>query len=471
MIGLPNETFEDLDEIVILLKKIKDKTKELSNQKGFYSKPFELTCTISTFVPKSFTPFQWYGQNSVELIERKISYLKEKSGFLKGVKLNFNDSFLCRIEAVFARGDRSLNSLIEKVYQKGSYLDAWNESFNKRLWEEASVASGIDLEFYASREINPEKELPWDFIDTGLDKDWLIDEYHKSLQAAASIPCDEKCSNCGVCSSFKTSPKTVDPSPLIFPKKIVDVVLSEEESFRYRLKLQKTGVLKYISHLDWLRMIYRSLRKAGLKLCYTKGFNPSPKISIGNALPLFVESICEYADIEIAASFEADELKEKINEFLPEESKILQIVKISKDKKALDRQVSWAEYVSEPLDCHALEAINLRGAINEFLSKENVFFQKEKHKDLKQKHIKKVIDIKPCVRSVLLEDEDSGILRFILSAGQGFVEKENIGKNEPRMNKIVTSLRADKFLEFLYPSVKWKITRTGLLDSNLDNLI
>ncbi len=471
MIGLPNETFEDLDEIVNLLKKIKDKTKEISKENQFFTKPLELTCTVSTFVPKSFTPFQWYGQNTVELIERKISYLKEKAQILKGVKLNFNDSFLCRIEAVFARGDRRLNSLIEKVYRKGSYLDAWDESFNKHLWEEAAVDAGINLEQYASREIDLEKEMPWDFIDTGLDKNWLVNEYKKSLEAAAGVPCDEKCTNCGVCSTFNKKPVTVVQSPIITNSSASGVILPEQETHRYRLKLQKTGFLKYISHLDWLRMIYRALRKAGIKLCFTKGFNPSPKIAIGNALPLFVESICEYADIEILNFADEEELRAKINEFLPEESKILKIVKISKDKKTLDRQVSWAEYVSEPLDLHVLEAINLNCAINDFLSKDKVFFRKEKHKALKHKCRIQVIDIKPCVQSVLLEDEDSGKLRFILSAGQGHVEKESIGNNEPCMNKIATSLRADKFLEFLYPSVKWKIRRISLLDGNLRELI
>ncbi len=471
MIGLPNETFEDLDEIINLLKKIKDKTKEIAGRNGFNTKPLDLTCTVSTFVPKSFTPFQWYGQNPVELIEEKISYLKEKAQILKGVKLNFNDSFLCRIEAVFARGDRRLNSLIENVYRKGSYLDAWEESFNKHLWEEAAIDVGIDLEFYASREINPQKELPWDFIDTGLDKNWLIDEYKKSLEAVAGIPCDEKCSNCGVCSTFNKKPLTVVQSPVISKSSASAIKIQEEERYRYRLKLQKIGFLKYISHLDWLRMIYRAMRKAGIKLCFTQGFNPSPKIAIGNALPLFTESICEYADIEILSPLEEELLKAKINEFLPEESKILKIVKIPKEEKALDRQVSWAKYVCEPLDLHVLEAINLNYAINDFLSKDKVFFQKEKHKALKHKSKIRVIDIKPCVQSVLLEDEDLGILKLILSAGQGHVEKESIGKNEPYMNKITTSLRADKFLEFLYPSVKWKIKRISLLDGNLRELI
>jgi len=144
MIGLPTETFEDIDEIVNLLKRIKDKSKDLKNELDI-KKHLDLTCTVSIFVPKPFTPFQWCAQDRLEVINEKIKYLRDKVKFLKGVKLNYHDSFLCQLEAVFSRGDRKLGSLIEKVWHKGSYLDAWNEYFNKKIWYEAAEELNINF--------------------------------------------------------------------------------------------------------------------------------------------------------------------------------------------------------------------------------------------------------------------------------------------------------------------------------------
>ncbi|MFA6989390.1 MAG: TIGR03960 family B12-binding radical SAM protein, partial [Candidatus Gastranaerophilaceae bacterium] len=116
MIGLPTETFEDLDEIINLLTQLKYKASGVKRELDL-KKHLDLTCTVSIFVPKPFTPFQWFAQDSMELINEKITYLKQKARALKGVKLNFHDSFLCKLEAVFARGDSSLNKLIEAAWQ------------------------------------------------------------------------------------------------------------------------------------------------------------------------------------------------------------------------------------------------------------------------------------------------------------------------------------------------------------------
>lgn len=153
MIGLPTETFEDLDAIYELLKNIKSQTKGLA-----------ITCTVSIFVPKAHTPFQRFGQDNAELLRTKIRYLKDKTRHLRGVKVNINDIFLSRLEAVFSRGDRSLGRLIELAHRKGSYLDAWREHFNREIWMEAAKETTIDLEEQATRDFAPDQPLPWDMI-------------------------------------------------------------------------------------------------------------------------------------------------------------------------------------------------------------------------------------------------------------------------------------------------------------------
>ncbi|NLF83313.1 MAG: TIGR03960 family B12-binding radical SAM protein, partial [Candidatus Gastranaerophilales bacterium] len=150
MIGLPTETFEDLDGIYELLKTIMTEARQVKSELGL-KKNLSITCTVSIFVPKPFTPFQWTGQDNHDVLYEKIKYLKEKTKNIKGVKLNFHDIFLCRLEAVFSRGDRQLGKLIEAAYQNGSYLDAWREHFNRQVWLDSAEEAGINLEEYAEK--------------------------------------------------------------------------------------------------------------------------------------------------------------------------------------------------------------------------------------------------------------------------------------------------------------------------------
>ncbi|MFH0702533.1 MAG: TIGR03960 family B12-binding radical SAM protein [bacterium] len=470
MIGLPTETFEDIEEIAKLLEKIKFETKAVMDHRDFLErigeigkddvkKPLDVTCSISIFVPKPFTPFQWCAQDSLDLIENKKKFLREKTKHLKGIKLNFHNGFLSQLEAVFARGDRKLNKLVELLYQKGSYLDAWSEHFNKNIWYEAASELNIDFCEYSSRKINLDSELPWDIINTGISKEWLKNEFNKAVNAQLSVPCDEACSSCGLCETF-------NKTPLIKSK--IPVKLSSEEQKnlnpappgitggqvqKYRIKIQKTGHLKYISHLDWQRMFYRVVRKADIKINFTKGFNPSPKISIGMALPLFVESISEYVDIEVKEKIEEKDLLERLNKFLPENSRVLKIINIAKNEPAINEIVKWAKYSAVPLA--SLENIDLKQAINNLLEKDNVFLKKQKY----NKSSKKVVDIRPYIirpyiNSIEIKENNNFYtkLEFILKTGQD------------------GTLRPDEFLRFLTPDVKWNITREELFDCNFKEL-
>lgn len=205
MIGLPTETFEDLDGIYELLKTIKTSANKLKTELGL-KKNLNITCTVSIFVPKPFTPFQWNGQENSKILSEKIKYLKDITKPLKGVKVNIHDVFLCKLEAVFSRGDGSLNKLIEAVYKKGSYLDAWKEHFNKNLWIEAAEELGFDLDELAEKNYQYNDKLPWDILNVGVKKDWLWKENQLAIDSKKSLPCEEACSDCGVCKEFDVAP-------------------------------------------------------------------------------------------------------------------------------------------------------------------------------------------------------------------------------------------------------------------------
>ena len=479
MIGLPTETYEDLDAIISLLQTIKLHAGKLKNELKL-RKFLSITCTISIFVPKPFTPFQWAAQDKLEVIDEKIKYLRQKARPLRDVKLNFHDSFLCLLEAVFSRGGRDLNRLVEEVYKNGSYLDAWNEHFNKDIWLKTAESLSINLEERSSKEFDVNDELPWDIFNIGVNKSWLINEYKTALDFKTSKPCDEGCSGCGVCKNLKTEPSLkghkLDENTAALndsmTKKEKTKVHAEnsDNAYRYRMKLRKTNELKYISHLDWQKLIYSAVRKAGLKINFSQGFNPSPKFSLAVALPLFTEGVAECADIEMQENISSEEIKEKLNTFLPESSKIQEIVNISKDKISIEKAVYWAEYSALPVDLEKIEKINLKSIVKNALLQDNIIIEK-----FSKKNCLKKVDIRSAIHSLIIDESNGQYkLDFILKAGQDREPIRMISLDSLPDCKIEVSnstLRADQFLNFLTPEIEWDIVREKLLDFEFKELV
>lgn len=198
IIGLPFETDEDVLAIADLIKTINFECK-----KRGYRKP-AITCSISVFVPKPHTPFAWHPQNSLAEIERKKALLLSRKPEIKNARLNFHSPRVSQLEAFLTRGDIRVADFIYELYKSGSYLDSWEENIDFELYHKIAKDLDIDIEKEATRAYATENELPWDIIDTGLDKTWLINEYKLAKEAKTTIPCDVKCSNCGVCKNLKT---------------------------------------------------------------------------------------------------------------------------------------------------------------------------------------------------------------------------------------------------------------------------
>lgn len=300
IIGLPTETKEDIDEMIRLFEKIKYRTKGLKREKDL-KHSLDLTCTLSIFVPKPFTPFQWFGQSDLNEVTQRIHYLKDNTKHIKGLKINYHEQAVSQIEAVLSRGDSSLCNYIEKLYEKGCYLDAWGEYFDRYVWKDTAEELGLSLEELAQKEYKTDEILPWDFIDTGLDKNWLINEYNDALKNQTNPSCETGCVNCGVCKNFKTKKVMAEKYKSEqktgnSKQKIESLALSTS---KYRIKLTKTGLLRYFSHLDWQNTFLKALARSGLNVAFSQGFNPSMKVSLGVALPLFAQSECELVDIEI----------------------------------------------------------------------------------------------------------------------------------------------------------------------------
>ncbi|MCQ2546545.1 MAG: TIGR03960 family B12-binding radical SAM protein [Clostridia bacterium] len=203
MIGLPTETLEDLDGIAEIARKIMDINYDVRGRKGGR---FRVTVSVSNFVPKPHTPFQWEAQNTAEEFIEKHNYLSSKLR-IKGVTFNYHETATSNLEAVFARGDRRCGRILEEAWKLGCRFDGWTEHFRPEAWRKAFENCAADLgfdsaddmeAFYNYRERTAEEILPWDMINPFVSRDYFLAERNKAVKCETTHDCREGCTGCGV---------------------------------------------------------------------------------------------------------------------------------------------------------------------------------------------------------------------------------------------------------------------------------
>lgn len=194
MLGLPTETDEDIVGIADLAQRILDLFYSLENRpKG---KSPSITISVACFIPKPFTPFEFAAQNSKEELQRKQQLLLA-SVHSKKIRVNYHDSSTSYIEAVLAKGNRNLCDVVYKAFKNGAKLDGWSEYYKPEAWQKAFEECGVDPLFFSGREIPTDEINPWDFINIGVTKKYLISEYQKAKQGTTTPNCRKRCSYCG----------------------------------------------------------------------------------------------------------------------------------------------------------------------------------------------------------------------------------------------------------------------------------
>jgi len=200
MIGLPYENIEDCSAIGELAEKIADEYFKVPKQ--IRNKGLRITVSTSIFVPKPFTPFQWAPMATIESVGEKIKAVKT-SMRSKSITYNYHHSQVSYLEAVIARGDRRVCDVIIKAYENGAKFDGWTEHFNFEHWQKALEDSNVNGDFYSYRERSTEEILPWDFIDIGVNRNYLIKENEKAKDAELTQNCRLGCTGCGININFK----------------------------------------------------------------------------------------------------------------------------------------------------------------------------------------------------------------------------------------------------------------------------
>ena len=294
MIGLPTETMEDVDGIVDLAIRARQEAQ---------GKRAQINVSAATFVPKPHTPFQWAAQLTLDESRDRINRLKKKLP-RKGFKLKWHEPDQSLLEGVFSRGDRRLSALLEAAWQQGARLDGWSEHFSLKRWQQAAGSLDMDLDWYL-RARTMDEVLPWDHLHCGVDRTFLEQEYRKSLERVYTPDCrTNNCQKCGLC-DFKTLRPVVNtPEPARVEAKVLlnDRLAGQQQQqtvFSYRVHYSRLDEARFLGHLEVLQLIFRVLHRTGLPVLFSQGYNPSPRVSFSQALPVGVESHVEFFDMDL----------------------------------------------------------------------------------------------------------------------------------------------------------------------------
>ena len=212
----------------------------------------------------------------------------------RSIRYNWHEPDVTVLEGFLARGDRRCADVILKAYEKGALYDAWSESFHYDIWKEAFKETGVDIEFYTLRERSTDEILPWDFIDAGVTKKFLIREWEQAKAETVTPNCRQKCSGCGVL-------------------KYKGGVCCE-----VRIKFAKTGHMKFVGHLDTMRYFQKAIRRAELPVAFSGGYSPHMIMSFAAPLGVGTTSLGEYFDMELTETVPTKEIEDRLNAVMAE---------------------------------------------------------------------------------------------------------------------------------------------------------
>ncbi|HSW63951.1 MAG TPA: TIGR03960 family B12-binding radical SAM protein [Dissulfurispiraceae bacterium] len=396
MIGLPTEEDADIQAIGEMAMRA------LRVARKHTGRFVNIGITVSPFVPKPHTPFQWMGQESLEELRRKLSFLRSDLGGRR-FKYKGHDPETSLLEAVFSRGDSKLGGLIEKAWRLGCRLDGWSEHFDFRKWLDAMDATGIDGHSYAQRRFEIDAALPWDVVNIGVTKKYLAAELDRALQGSITQDCKVNCTGCGL----RCAEQVLQPAVLLTAADVpADVRLTGAQKsagsrLRMRVRFSKSGRLRYLSHLELMNALLRALRRADVPVVISEGFHPKPELSFGPPLGVGVAGEREFFDMEVTAPFDVESYTNALNATLPDGLLIGQMAIVSRQNGSLGSFIKRYQY---RVPCPSA----LRPEIADALSSKAAILIERDGKE---------IDLSRCIESV---EAYEGVFWLMLLEGAGF---------------------------------------------------
>ena len=425
MIGLPTEQDEDIEGIIGM------SLKAFKTAKKYTKRGVNISIGVSPFIPKAHTPFQWCGQHSPEELKRKKKAIRnalmKREFHHKGHNVDMSV-----LEAAFARGDAKTALLVEKAWSLGCRLDGWSEVFDFEKWKSAMDASGVDAESLAQKTYGTSDTLPWERVDIGVTKTFLLKEYQKAFSEEITTDCRGVCHNCGLGCTEAAKEQNREGADsmssgdtgiaLNFPFTVSPFDSSSRfRPVKIRVEFSKTGRLRFLSHLELMILFHRAIRRAEVPIEYSKGFHPAPNISFGPPLSVGVAGLSEYFDMEVRPPFDLIMNMRKLNELLPEGVFVKDMRAVPAKGESLNSFIRRYEYEIKGGDLS-----NIAG----FLSEKEILVKREKS----------AINIRLMVEEAKQTDDDTTQLLLI---DQGEI-KVRLGEllpvicNEPVNNLDIT---------------------------------
>lgn len=459
MIGLPTETYEDLDAIVDLCRKVRDCCR-IPNEKGYIEGPrIAVTAALSPFVPKTHTPFQWEAQISMEEMKNRIYYLRDQFKKQKALVMRWHEPAMSHLEGIISRGDRRLAPLIERAYRKGAVFSTWVEGFSLDPWYEAAKECNIDIaEWTGPRRL--EAVLPWDHLEAGLSKDFLLKERERALQGKITQDCRyHACRNCGACDT-KAGPSLIreendpvlqtklnqdhrdqiefGPIPEPKPHQKAEVPNIDDrlkhKAVRYRIWHKKLGQAAFLSQLEIQALFDRAMRRAKLPLAFSQGFHPLPLLTFGMALTTGIESEAEWFAVTLRSPMSREDVFKALN---PHMLKGMEITKI--EELPLTGTVENAAREVFLLGHTTLSPEKVWEATQAFAAKTDIPYSKTN-----KKGILKTRNIRPVLTEYKKSDHPGFAVQMTLSWNEGYISPitfsqfilENSSNAELKIRKI-----------------------------------
>lgn len=349
ILGLPTETEEDLEGIIEMGRKAYRIGRE-------FHRNVTVTVSVSSHVPKPHTPFQWCAMDSMETIAEKQEYLWQRAR-RAGFRLRKHDMRVSHLEGIIGRGDRRVADLLELAWRKGARFDSWDERLDWESWQEALAewesATGIDRQIFL-KTLPLDQPLPWDHIDVGLEEGFLAGEYRRALNNRLSPPCgkpkgeqvhhtnladanaDERklvCYHCGIACDLSAmrqerkdflqqlgasepwqggNPGWREAAMERVSRGEAPHAFDQGKPIRLRIRMERQGIGRMFSQLDLVRVLPQVLRRAGLNLYYSQGYNPHPVMSFAPAIPFMAGSLADLVDVQLAMPVLPQDLDERL---------------------------------------------------------------------------------------------------------------------------------------------------------------
>jgi radical SAM family uncharacterized protein/radical SAM-linked protein len=354
MIGLPTESQEDLRGIVDLAGEI------VRLGRGIMKAAPRLNLSLSSFIPKPHTPFQWLAMEEEETLLEKQRFVRSALRRYPSIKVKDHPAKVSVLEGVFSRGDRRLGPVLVQAWRRGARFDSWKDRFSFSAWQEAFSAEGLDYRVYLGP-LATENPLPWDHIDTGIRRNHLLAEMNKARRGEPTPSCLEmSCSECNGCDPGLRLKKRAAAPRMTKLRRKPEFGKKTDQPLRYEMVYAKAGAARYLSHRDLINHLTRAFRRAGIETAFSGGFHPKMSFSYCPALALGMEAKAEILEFRAAREYEPGRFVRRLNRLARSGIRAVSLRSLGDEEPSLSRRITGALFSINLRDREVNEALQRR---------------------------------------------------------------------------------------------------------------